>query len=123
MKKPQKESAKFRISKTRLLAVSLSVGGLLIVGQLVFDVLLVRHVDSPDTTQVVSLIIASVENLSKVAPVDPRTGNVYFPEARLVVPMSTSSAVLRYSYIPASGNFPEELMVNNQVSVRAAESR
>ncbi len=36
--------------------------------------------------QIRELIMMAVENLKKTAPVDPKTGDVYFPESRLYLP-------------------------------------
>ena len=45
-----------------------------------------------------SLILLAVNNIKKDAPVDPKTGDIYFPEAKLYLPNPHSTHTLTYEY-------------------------
>lgn len=47
-----------------------------------------------------SLIINGEQNTKRDAPIDAKTGDVYFPQARLYLPVDISGDVLSYSYDP-----------------------
>jgi hypothetical protein len=124
MKKTQKRSNFHPSLKKLFLIGGASLAVILLIGQLTFDFLAMRHMNSSDETQIVLLIIAAVENLSKPAAVDARTGDMYIPEVKLRIPAQSDGwTLLRYSYSPQVDSQPTELLVSDQRAVRAAESR
>lgn len=64
--------------------------------------------------QVRELIVMAVENLKKNVPVDPKTGDLYFPESSLFLPNPKSSMKLTYAWYPAdeSSSSQDELSVS-----------
>jgi len=67
-----------------------------------------------EITQIRSLIILGAEGGTKDAPVDPKTGDVYFPGAKLYVPAPESLDVLTYDYFDDGSSQPE-LSVSNKL--------
>lgn len=66
-----------------------------------------------------SMVFSAVDGLRKSSPVDFRTGDNYFPEARIFVPNNQLAHTLLYSYTPASKSdsgeiFDEELTVTSE---------
>lgn len=69
------------------------------------------------------LVILAMENINREAPVDPKTGDVYFPPSKLFIPYSESSTInLTYRVNPAIDNTPEELVIS-QKGLGIAESQ
>ncbi|MBL8121926.1 hypothetical protein JNM87_04230 [Candidatus Saccharibacteria bacterium] len=83
----------------------ITVALLLLVGQLLLDVLLVRqYYNQPDST-VLTLIEEAVRGLYIDAPIEPQSGMVYFPEAKLRMPAAKDTFTrFMYSYNDAADN-------------------
>lgn len=62
--------------------------------------------------QIRELIMTAVQNLKKTAPVDPKTGDVYFPESRLYLPRPDYA--LEISYRQDSGDISD---ANSELTV------
>lgn len=75
-----------------------------------------------DTIAIRELIISAVEGLSKDVPIDYRTGDAYFPEAKLYLPASASSVPLLYQYYAAGDGIPQELRITSRYLVNAKTS-
>jgi hypothetical protein len=56
-----------------------------------------------EITPIRELLIDAVRNTKTDAPVDPKTGDIYFPQARLYVPNNSSYTQLTYAYNPGDG--------------------
>lgn len=70
-----------------------------------------QSLDQVSIVQIRQLIITAIDGLNKDAPVEAKTGDVYFPESRLYVPNPRSAIKLVYNWQPASDNTPEQLSV------------
>jgi hypothetical protein len=60
------------------------------------------------------LIVRAVEGIKPNAPIDPKTGDVYFPEARLYLP-AASAMQLTYSYDSPGEGGHEQLNISNKL--------
>lgn len=60
------------------------------------------------------LVIRAAEGVKTPAPVDPETGNIYMPEARLYVPRDIALSQLTYAYMPSGEANKEELSVSTE---------
>jgi hypothetical protein len=80
--------------------------------------------EAESNVKISTLILQSVEGLSNPAPVDPQTGNVYIPQARLKLPANqdTIGAEVEYSYTPPQDDIPEELRIVNTYGFWSARS-
>ena len=112
-------------SKTHALRGPLFITGivavsLLALSQLTFDAYVYRNVAQPsDQSGITNLIINAVETLRKPAHVDPKTGDVYLTEVRLVLPPQAGFATpLLYS-----DSISQEGGTNAEVTTRAILSR
>lgn len=56
-----------------------------------------------EMTPLRDLVIDAVKNTKVDAPVDPKTGDIYFPQARLYLPNTSSYTQLTYAYSPDDG--------------------
>jgi hypothetical protein len=56
-----------------------------------------------EITPIREMLIDAVRNTKADAPVDPKTGDIYFPQARLYVPNDSSYTQLTYAYSPGDG--------------------
>lgn len=73
----------------------------LVIFQVLVDVSVFRNLIQarPDNgTILATLIDDATEQLNKPAPVDPSTGKVYIPEARIVMPAYTGLGQIEYQY-------------------------
>jgi hypothetical protein len=70
--------------------------------------------DQASIVPIRELILQAVEGLKKDAPVEARTGDVYFPESRLYLPAPDTTAQLTYGYFKGDDatQSPEELSVS-----------
>ena len=60
-----------------------------------------RYILAAKSAEIVSireLIISAAQGTKTDAPIDPKTGDVYFPQAKLFIPNVPSSAGLTYAY-------------------------
>ncbi len=71
------------------------------------------------------LVIKAVENLKTSAPIDPKTGDIYFPQARLYLPAAQDSfkQELIYYYFPGDQNTGVDFSISNKVTLGAVESK
>lgn len=71
-----------------------------------------KTVNQASMVPIRELIVNSVEALKKNAPVDPVTGDIYFPESNLYIPNPKSNHTLTYAWSASSPESPEELSVS-----------
>lgn len=113
-----------RISRTRISFLLLL---LVLIGQLVFDVYSWRTLYNDQGKSVItSMIIAAANGSNRPAVVEPVSGKVYIPEAKLVLPpYGTGMTPILYNYMPtvSGSSAPTELQVAMSGLVNAAESR
>lgn len=67
------------------------------------------------------LILAATSNLGVDAPVEPRTGDVYFPQAKLYLPASTALDGISFKY--AWDNESRELAIVNKLVYGSASAK
>lgn len=74
--------------------------------------------------KITTLILQAAEGLNAPAPIDAKTGKVYIPQAKLVLPARTSTAgsELHYRYSSAQDGQPEELAIVNEYGFRQART-
>lgn len=74
-------------------------------------------VDLAEAGPIRSLILQAVSGVQTDAPIDPKTGDIYFPEAHLFVPRSANPSHLHltYSYDSTSGKDGELAVSNHQL--------
>lgn len=103
----KKQKKKTPLSKAHLiiLAVVLVVLGAaaIVVTQKVRDYNMAA--DQANIVEIRELILLAVRGVKKDAPVDPKTGDVYFPEARLYLPNPHSALAL--TYLEDTGNIAD----------------
>lgn len=58
------------------------------------------------------LIVSAAESISKDAPVEPTTGDVYFPEAKLYLPNPQLIVSITYNYYAGDADLPAELNIS-----------
>ena len=56
-----------------------------------------------EITPIRELVIDAVRNTKVDAPIDPKTGDIYFPQARLYLPNASSYTQLTYAYNAEDG--------------------
>ncbi len=66
------------------------------------------------TDSIRQLVLSAVEGTKSLAPVDAKTGDVYFPQAKLYVPVQPTIERLTYSYDPSGEGLSEALHVSSQ---------
>lgn len=96
--------AKIRVAR-RLLLQTLAVA-LIVTGTLLGWAHLERlnaAAFQAEITPIREMMIDAVRNTKTDAPVDPKTGDIYFPQARLYVPNNSSYTQLTYAYNPGDG--------------------
>lgn len=127
MKKNINKCAIWHKKKSVVLAVIVAlVMFVLIGGLLLFSVLKVRYyneaANQAGLVQVRELILLAVRGVKKDAPVDARTGDVYFPESKLYLPNPGMTLPLTYLYDKGDvANFQVELSVSTY-PVRGTEA-
>lgn len=113
MTKKVKKIVKSKNRKTAMIvlgAVSFALVGYVILARVR---LYNQTADLAATVSIRQLILQAVEGLKTDAPIDPKTGDTYFPQAKLYLPNSASSTKLTYAY-DASAVHGEELSVSNR---------
>lgn len=99
MKKPAKKAKNLR---KRNIVIIVAVSGLLIVVVTLFGLQKARYyndaANQANTVQIRELILLAVRGLKKAAPVEPRTGDVYFPESRLYLPNPATPLAITYLF-------------------------
>lgn len=101
---------------TKLTKILLATAAVLIVGQLVLNGYLFYRVNQTHDTIILELISQSLDTLHKPAPVDPKTGNIYFPEAHLYVTAQPNDPQLLYSYYSDGGDMDFSVTAGNVLS-------
>jgi hypothetical protein len=74
-----------------------------------------RYDDAANQAEMVSvreLILLAVKELKKDAPVEPRTGNIYFPESKLYLPNPGTALSLTYVFDTSHADAQSELSVS-----------
>lgn len=61
-----------------------------------------------------NMLIDAVRNTKVDAPVEPKTGDIYFPQARLYLPNTSSYTQLTYAYNPQDG---ADLSIANKIAL------
>src|SRR5258706_16441160 len=101
MKKQQTKN-KLTVTKRRVVFVGVTLLCALILIGVCFGVEQIRYYnDAADQASIVSvreLILLAVRGLKKDAPVEPRTGDIYFPESRLYLPNPGTPLTLTYLF-------------------------
>lgn len=64
-------------------------------------------IDLTGTVSVRELILKAADGTKTDAPIDPKTGDIYFPQAMLYLPSNTSYTRLTYAYDPLGQDGPE----------------
>lgn len=99
MKKPAKKAK--NLGKRKIVII-VAVSGLLIVVVTLFGLQKARYyndaANQANTVQIRELILLAVRGLKKAAPVEPRTGDVYFPESRLYLPNPATPLAITYLF-------------------------
>lgn len=88
----------------------------IIISATLLTIKLKAYVQTNEASEVISLrenILLATKSLHKRAPVDPKTGDIYFPEAKLFVPYNSMLADLTYSY-EQNGPNGEELSISSE---------
>lgn len=119
-KKTSKETKSKKLqlkSRTSLLIVLIAVGLLLIV---IVAKKIQQYDYATSVTPLRELVLRSSANSKRDALVDPKTGDVYFPEAKLFVPYNANLGRLTYSYDQALQNTPKLTVSNQAVFARAS---
>jgi hypothetical protein len=115
-----------RTNKYKLLKIALiSLVILFILGQLFFDYSVYWGMyDSKAKGQYLSstLIFSAIQNLLKPANVDPKTGDVYLTDAKLVLPPFKGLDSILYNY-SSSAIGPEQLQLTTNQTLTSAENK
>jgi hypothetical protein len=118
-KKPAKKQnllTKIR-QKQKLIIIALTAVLLLIAtGYFVIARYIQPYKDTMDQAATVSireLILQAADAIKTDAPVDPKTGDIYFPQAKLYLPNDSSFTRLTYAY-DSAGASGEELEISNR---------
>ncbi len=94
-----------------LLVATIITGALLLWG---YTQRLNTSVTQADLAPMRDLLIDAVKNTKVDAPVEPKTGDIYFPQARLYLPNTSSYTQLTYAYNPEDG---ADLSIANKVAL------
>src|SRR5688500_341758 len=115
-----------RLSRHKLLVMVLAVCVLAGLSYLVWDRALRRYHESARAAELVSvreLLLLAADSTVTDAPVEPRTGDVYFPEARLYLPRVPTLAPLAYTFFDDGQLNVSSRSVSNQSKVRLLAAR
>lgn len=89
--------------------------------------MMVMHVARDnETSELVSivpireLLLDNATSMKADAPIDPKTGDIYFPQAKLYLPNSSSYVHMTYAYDEASDN---KLSISSQAALRQSVSQ
>lgn len=113
------------INYKKLAALVASAAAVSVLGFFVYMRFIIPYEQAVKVTQTVAikeLIISAVEGLSKDTPLDYKTGDVYFPEAKLYLPASNVTFPLLYQFSPAIDGLPQELRITSKYLVNAKTS-
>jgi hypothetical protein len=101
-----------------MLILLMAVFAKIIVLQPYIDAQLQRYGDARKQSEIVSireLIIRAAEAVKTNAPLDPKTGDIYFPQAKLYLPNESSFLKLMYAYDDTNNTGPELSISNRNV--------
>jgi hypothetical protein len=121
---PKKKPTALPNIKPRLPLIALVILLVLAIGVSVKVMFLQRYMDNlerADTIVLTQQIIHAAEATKLVAPVDAKTGDTYFPQAKLYLPVAAPTAVLTYFY--DSNNTGHELSISNKIVFSQNASR
>lgn len=122
-KQTKKTQKKFDIKRFLVIAVPALILGIAFLVYFFYPLVAIPYksvVDNPSTLR--ESIIASIRELGRPAPVDARTGDVYFPEAGLYIPRGdTTLPEFSYSYdtYDVQGETHRDLVVTTSEAVEA----
>jgi hypothetical protein len=68
--------------------------------------------DQSSAASIRELILMASQDLKKDVPVEPKTGDLYFPESRLFLPNPKTTLKLTYAWAPPAEGVREELSVS-----------
>lgn len=109
--KTSKKNRKILNSKVALLTVAIialvSLGGA--VG---YHKIVPSNQQSPNDMVLAHMILSAVNAMKKPAPVDPRTGDVYFPESGLYLPNPDLMSQITYRYEKGGAGTQPELSIS-----------
>lgn len=94
----------------------IAVIALLIVGQVAVDAYLLCKTHQAHDTVMLSLISQAIDGIYKPAAVEAKTGNSYFPEARLFVTAQPQNPELLYSYYADGDDLNFSVTASNVLS-------
>ncbi len=80
------------------IAIMLSLGVVAYVGGLLF--VATQGAKQASSLGISAIVLNATSTLTSAAPVDFKTGDIYFPQARLSVPSDSSFTNLLYAYVP-----------------------
>lgn len=107
--------AKIRVARHllmyALLVAAIITGGLLVWG---YTERLNAAAMRAELTPMRNMLIDAVKNTKVDAPVEPKTGDIYFPQARLYLPNTSSYTQLTYAYSPEDG---ADLSIANKIAL------
>ncbi len=112
MKKPIKKVTRLTNKKKFLVIAGLATAVLITTGAY-FATLKLQYYDyaakRAGLVEIRELIVMAIEDLKKDAPVEARTGDIYFPESRLYLPNPGTHHTFTYFYEPGddAGSQPE----------------
>lgn len=111
----RKQKRKWLSAHKKIVALGISISGILLVW-LIYDVtsLLIQNytANQNSTLLMKDTLVRAAENLKKDVPVDPKTGDLYFPESRLYLPNPKSNLKFIYEWHPAERGSQEELSIS-----------
>ena len=116
MKKKSKDTKKWT-SKKKVIVVSivLLASALLVLGASIGTAVARYYNDAATQASMVQIrevILLAVDNLKKDVPVEPKTGDLYFPESKLYLPNPKTLPKLTYAWYPGDDVTNEELSVS-----------
>ncbi len=84
-----------------------------------------NSLETADTSKIRDLVIMAIDNLRTPGVVEPKTGDIYFPQAKLYLPASqdTANQQLEYSYYKDEQTSKVDFSITNKRIVRQFESR
>jgi hypothetical protein len=113
----KRQLRRFTISRTVLLAAAATLAVAISAGWFVQVRYIERYDRSYDQANGVvtrELILRAAEGTKTPAPVDPKTGDIYFPEARLYLPSNQIVKALTYGYGSVGENGQDQLSISSR---------
>jgi hypothetical protein len=104
---------------SKKIIIGAGIAALLLIGQLVFNLYAYNYMRQSHTPAIIPLITTALEGLHKDAAVDPKTGDSYFPEAKLYVKAQKDQPPLIYNYDTTNS----QLSITSKYVLSTIESR